>query len=306
MRRLRLLRRGLWTPQGRARNPKRLSSFAFCDQNVAWPDGGADHPLARWAGMRPRILFGDHQTQMPAIQRLIDHARFDVAFSPFDGVDYAAFDLVVPLRIDQIAPARRANADGRRRAILPDDDLVAVCDDKLAFNDRLVALGFGDHVPDLLPDPPDTYPYIRKARHGDFGDGIRLVRGPQDDRDPPPGSFCQRAVEGEDEYVLHLLRADGGIRYTLCYRYGMDSPFAIRGRQDRPRVIEPAEPGVALPLCTRILDALGFEGTGCFNYKLEAGRPMILELNPRFGGSLVGDVTNYVAAHLNALALAPA
>jgi hypothetical protein len=34
---------------------------------------------------------------------------------------------------------------------------------------------------------------------------------------------------------------------------------------------------------------------------------MILELSPRFGGSLVGDVTNYVTAHLEAIgALAPA
>ena len=46
---------------------------------------------------------------------------------------------------------------------------------------------------------------------------------------------------------------------------------------------------------------LGYEGTCCFNYKLVDGAPVILELNPRFGGSLVGDVAIYVAAHLEAI-----
>lgn len=257
--------------------------------------------------MRPHILFGDHQTQVPAIERLIDRARFDVSFAEFHGKDFAPYDLVVPLRIDQIAPARAANTGERRRAVLPSDELVALCDDKLAFNERLIALGFGECVPELLPDPPDSYPYIRKARHGDFGDGIRVVRKPEDDRDPPPGSFCQRAVEGADEFVLHMLRVDDRVRYTLCYRYDMGEALAVRGREDRPALIEPADPGSMLDICTDILDVLGFEGTCCFNYKLEGGRPMILELNPRFGGSLVGDVTNYVAAHLEAIgALAPA
>lgn len=44
-----------------------------------------------------RVLFGEHRTQVPAIERLIDRARFDVAFG-FDAADFAAFDLVVPLR----------------------------------------------------------------------------------------------------------------------------------------------------------------------------------------------------------------
>ena len=254
--------------------------------------------------MRPRILFGDHSTQMPAIDRLIDRDRFDVAFAEFESADFTPYHLVVPLRIDQIAPARAANADGRTRTVQPTTDLVALCDDKLAFNLRLVELGFGDFIPELLPDPPDRWPYVRKARHGDFGDGIRIVRKPGDDPDPPPGSFCQRAVEGEDEYVLHLLRIDGRIRYSLCYRYLMGEPLAVRGRFHAARAIEPADAGAVFGTCVDILDALRFEGTCCFNYKLERGELRLLELNPRFGGSLVGDVNNYVAAHLAALAQA--
>lgn len=250
---------------------------------------------------RPRILFGDHRTQGPAIERLIDHARFGVAFAAFDAADFAAFDLVVPLRIDQIEPARAADTPGTRRSVLPDADLVDTCDDKLAFHHRLADLGFGEVLPALLPDAPATYPYVRKARRGDFGVGVRVVRGPGEDAPPIPDSFVEAAVPGADEYVLHLLRVDARVRYTLCYRYDMGAPLTVRGEADAPRLIEPADPAPALPLCTAILAALGYEGTCCFNYKLVGGRPVILELNPRFGGSLVGDVTNYVAAHLKAL-----
>jgi hypothetical protein len=248
---------------------------------------------------RPRILFGDHRTQMPAIARLIDHDRFDVHFADFGEADFAGFDLVVPLRIDQIDRARDANR-GKRRAVLPDAALVALCDDKLLFNQRLVALGFGEAIPALLPDPPATFPYIRKARRGDFGQGCRMVRGPGEDLGIAD-SFCQRAVAGADEFVLHLLRVDGAVHYRLCYRYDMGEPLAVRGEAAAARVIEPADDAPALDPCIAILDALGFEGTCCFNYKLEGGQLRILELNPRFGGSLVGDVTAYVAAHLAAL-----
>ncbi len=253
---------------------------------------------------RPRILFGDHRTQAPAIERFVDHERFDVRFEPFATANLADADLVVPLRVDQIEPARAVNAGGRRRAVLPDRELVELCDDKLAFNLRLIALGFGDLIPDLLGDAPGIYPYVRKARRGDYGQGIRMVRGPGEEPggdEPSPDSFCQRAIVGEDEEVLHLLRVDGQVRYALAYRYVMAGALAVRGETDRPVSTVPADVTTAIGPCTAILDALGFEGTCCFNYKLEQGRPMLLELNPRFGGSLVGEVSAYLSAYLAAL-----
>ena len=250
---------------------------------------------------RPRILFGDHRTQQPAIERLIDHEQFDVAFASFDPVEFATFDLVVPLRVDQIDPARAANADGRRRAVLPDAELVDALDDKWLFHQRLRQIGFGALLPALI-EGERRYPHVLKARKGDFGQGIRIVRSAADEpAEVPPDSFREEAVEGSDEFVLHLLRVDGRVRYRLCYRYDMGAQLSVRGAVDAPRLIEPANDAAALEPCTAILDALGYEGTCCFNYKLTGEGLKILEINPRFGGSLVGDVTNYVAAHLAAL-----
>lgn len=248
---------------------------------------------------RPRILFGEHSTQRPAIERLVDGKRFDVAFGVSEDADFAGVDLVVPLRIEEFAAARGANGD-RRRVVLPAPELVELCDDKLRFNRRLVEIGFGEAIPALLPDDTDAYPFVRKARRGDFGAGITVVCGPGEDV-VAPNSFAQVAVAGADEYVLHLLRVDGAVRYSLCYRYDMGEPLAVRGAGGAARGIHPADPAPAWDTCLAVLDALGFEGTCCFNYKLDGGRPLILELNPRFGGSLVGDVNGYLAAHLAAL-----
>lgn len=249
--------------------------------------------------MQP-ILFGHHPTQMPAIARHIDHGRYAASFAPLDAVDLARFDLVVPLRVEQIAAARPAAAIGR--AVLPAPELVALCDDKLALNQWLIARGFGDTVPGLLGPQPDVFPYIRKTRRGDYGLGCRMIRAPgEDDAGDDPALFRQRAVPGAQEYVLHLLRVGGRIRFHIAYRYDMGQPLGVRGAVDRPESIVPVDPGPVLDRCAAILDAMGYEGTCCFNYKLEGDALRILEVNPRFGGSLVGVVTDYVAAHLAAL-----
>ena len=243
-----------------------------------------------------RILFGNHPTQMPAIARHIDHDRYEASFAPFDAVDLSRFDLVVPLRVEQIDAARPG------RTILPSRDLVTLCDDKLALNRWLIDRGFGDTVPELLGPAPQAFPYIRKTRHGDFGLGCAMIRGPEeDDGEDGPDVFRQRAVAGPVEYVLHLLRVRGDIRFHVAYAYDMGQPLGVRGAIDRPASITPVDPGPVLVRCADILAAMGFEGTCCFNYKLEGGALRILELNPRFGGSLVGVVTDYVAAHLAAL-----
>jgi len=41
-----------------------------------------------------------------------------------------------------------------------------------------------------------------------------------------------------------------------------------------------------LPELGAILPSLRYEGLCCFNYKMDNGVLVVLELNPRFGGSL--------------------
>ena len=252
-----------------------------------------------------RVLFGDHATQAPAIAACIDRSRYLPAFG-FDGADMLAFDMVVPLSVPQFDAAHAANRDGRVRAVLPRPDLVALCDDKLLWNRWLIDHGFAAHVPALLGDESREYPYIRKSRQGDWGAGCTMVRTPADAAALPPidpsAEFEQRAVSGEAEYVLHLLRMGGRIRFQLCYRYEMGDALAVRGQGQAARATVPDDPGPALPLCEAVLAAQGFEGLCCFNYKLQAGTVQFLECNPRFGGSLSGEVTRFLDAQWAAIA----
>lgn len=52
---------------------------------------------------------------------------------------------------------------------------------------------------------------------------------------------------------------------------------------------------------SRMLRALDYTGTCCIDYKIENGSPKLLEINPRYGASLSGDINRYLAAYLSSL-----
>lgn len=248
-----------------------------------------------------QVLFSYHPDWMIEISRHIDHSRFNPSFAPFAHVDLAAFDLVVPLTRHFYHPVRgRADV----RAIVPDAAAVAICDDKLAFARWAVEQGFGAHVPRLLEPGERTYPHILKVRHGEFGAGCWMISGPQDEPVEADGDqmFRQEAVPGAQEYVLHLLRAGEDFAYVQTYRYDMGVDLGVRGAGLAPRACTPVDPGPALAVARAMLGALDYQGTCCINYKIDdAGAVRIFEINPRFGGSLVGDITRYLESHVAAL-----
>ena len=99
-----------------------------------------------------------------------------------------------------------------------------------------------------------------------------------------PEFFRQEIVPGRHEFATHILFAKGKIVKSLNIMYEFESSSPIKG-QDRPlyQVIHGCP---YLDLFARILKSIGFQGLCCVNYKVAGGRPHILEINPRFGGSL--------------------
>lgn len=244
------------------------------------------------------ILFGYHPDWLGQIAAYIDHRRFQPSFAPFDHVDLSQYDLVVPLRIDQYVCVR--DADAPVRATVPSSPLVALCDDKLALACWMRDNGFGAILP-AFQTATRAYPHVRKARFGEFGLGTHIVHGPWDEVEDGDSHFRQQAVPGRLEYALHLLRIGGRVRYARCYRYDMGQALGVRGAALTPLDCQPVDPGPALAPCVELLAALDYEGLCCINYKIDRGVLRVLEINPRFGGSLVEDVTAYVTAHLHAL-----
>lgn len=238
------------------------------------------------------ILFGHYPSWTARIAERIDHGRFVPSFSDFVRSDPDAFDAAVPTRIEHYDQLR-----GRGRAIVPKAKAVELCEDKLALRDALRSLGFGDSLPEDVEGPGD-YPCVLKPRRGEFGADIRVLKAPEA---VPDGYYLERFVTGATEYAFHLLRAGGRTAYHQAIRYEMAEPEAIRSDANPPKTARLVDGAALLDWAERLLDAIGFEGLCCLNFKLVERQPRLFEINPRFGGSLVFDITRFTGAYCDAL-----
>jgi hypothetical protein len=245
-----------------------------------------------------QIVFGYHPDWLVAIGARIDRSRYQPSFAPLDAVDLDRFDAALPLQLDHYRELAGRDA---RKFVMPGPDVVALCHDKLALARFLQRAGFGRHVPEIY-EGEARYPYVRKPRRGEFGEGCRIVAGPDGESARDSDSFDQACVPGPIEYALHILRFEGRIRYCQLVRYEMAGPLEVRGADNKPVRGALVRGDEAASLFEPILAALDYSGTCCINFKLQDRTPMILEINPRFGGSLVHDVTRYVDAYIDALA----
>jgi hypothetical protein len=82
----------------------------------------------------------------------------------------------------------------------------------------------------------------------------------------------------------------------------MASAALVNGVKDSPLHSGFMRGCIYLDLFSEILARLEFEGTACFDYKIVNGKPVIFEINPRFGGSLCSDITGYLDAYVGSLA----
>ena len=248
-----------------------------------------------WSLARPdrsswcrRILFSPQPTWEPMIRRSFAgrHAAH-LEFAEFTQDRVRAADLVVPLSVEA---ARLLHAHPQWNVPtpmpLPAPEVVALCSDKVALNLALIDHGFGDHVPSM--QVAGRYPHMLKKRCDENSVHTHVVHGPQDaarweDCVSDPAYYTQRFVPGRKEYATHLLMRDGQAAAHLTVEYAFRSDTPIKGKDPSFHRL------VACPdlrLLVHMLRAIGYEGLCCFNFKVEDGRVQILELNPRFGGSL--------------------
>lgn len=238
---------------------------------------------------RQRILFSEVTKERATIERSFRLTPHEIHFGDFRPEMLSNFDLLVPLlyvgsvrRLDELRPFI-----GHSRLPIPSRSAIDICDDKLAFHERITASGLSEFVPrvdsDLAP------PYVLKGRWGHAGDHVHLVLDRNDEPALPPNSdpahyFRQELIPGRYEYSVHILFISGRIRRALCIEHDMTRDMTVKGplRPSRQRIVRCRE----LPLFARILTALEFEGLCNIDFKLRDGKPIVLEVNPRIGSSL--------------------
>lgn len=199
-----------------------------------------------------------------------------------------AYDLIIPLTIEDIVfldtdPDRYKN----NLIPIPDIEAVKLCDSKILFNNFLLQNGYGDYIPAV--GKMSGYPFILKKNIDVWGSNCHIIRNSRDnekhiDKINSSEFFCQEIVTGNYEYATHILYLDGAIQHSLNMEYYFDNAIPIKGQESFSALTITSCP--YLELFDSILKLIKYEGLCCFNYKIKDGRPLILEINPRFGGSL--------------------
>lgn len=260
------------------------------------------------------VRFGQKPDWEPAISRALDTRRYTPQFGP-PGGEGPAPDLFVPLCLDDYRRLAGLPQAARPLCLAPAPTTVALCDDKLEFNRFLIAEGFGAHVPPIIAAPPRHFPVHLKARHGEWGVGVTAIADQAAYEAAAHAlatgrAFLQADVPGRTEYALHALAQDGRLLWHGLMQYEMapapagsapDRVAYVKDRDCPPRTSRFTRTCEHIGLFSAILARLRYTGTACIDFKLTAAGPMIFELNPRPGSSLMGFVTEWLDAQMDAL-----
>jgi ATP-grasp domain len=216
--------------------------------------------------------------------------RHTVEFGPITLENAAKYDLVIPLSFaDQNEIRGWPSGMSNRIMPIPSEECVRLCDNKYELNLALDDAGFGRYIPKMANGLPLPLPYILKKRVGEWGIDCTMILNRQDERAVleklnDPEYFCQEIIPGPFEFATHILFVGDKIMKSLNIMYAFDSEFPIKGQHVNVyRVIHRCS---YLKLFRAILRTIGFQGLCCVNYKVANGQPYLLEINPRFGGSL--------------------
>lgn len=235
-----------------------------------------------------RILFSDKQDWKDAISKGFLRSPHTASFGEISARTVQQYDLVVPLTIEDLKLLNQVRSllDGNPIPI-PSLESVALCDDKVLLNQALIENGFGKFVPKM--GGALGHPFILKKSIDAWGANSHLIADPHQERAftgslAHPDYFSQQFIAGPIEYATHIVVKDRKIVSSLNIKYVFDSDTPIKGK-DQP-IYKQLCGCPYLALFASILGAIGFEGLCCFNYKVQDNQPFILEINPRFGGSL--------------------
>ena len=169
---------------------------------------------------------------------------------------------------------------------IPDTECIKLCHDKYRFAKNLIEMGFGENIP--LIDDNLSFPFILKKKLDSWGQNTHLVKNDLQYQTllktiQKEDYYCQACVLGRFEYATHLLVVNKKIVHSLTIQHLFSSESAINGKEDRISGIVSCK---HLDIFTRILNSIDYEGLCCVDYKIRNSKPMIFEINPRFGGSL--------------------
>lgn len=235
-----------------------------------------------------KILFSNRPVWEKNIRIGFRPTKHELTFSDFTLENMDDKDLLVPLTMRDLKFLSGHKSIFENNLIpIPSIDSINICDDKYLFYQTLSKNGFTQFLPKVSSSLP--YPYILKKKVAEDGDNCYIISNHDKEEEFKPKIssdeyFCQEIIKGTTEYATHILYKDGRIVSSLNIKYDFDDKTPIKGKD---KFISRKICGCPhLELFSSVLKSIGFEGLCCFNYKETNNHPFILEINPRFGGSL--------------------
>lgn len=245
-----------------------------------------------WSHLLPerklKILF----SREPDLEKTIKDGFYDtphvIAFEAFPPRNIRDYDLIVPLTMPDLKYLNEVrNLMIDNPIAIPSMESILLCDDKYSLNESLAANGFGYFVPKM--GSALTYPYIMKKRIDLEGKNSHLIFDKQQepvfsDISTHPEYFSQNFIKGSYEYATHILFKNQRIVHSINIEYKFNTETPIKGKDKAIYTMICHCP--YLDVFAAMLTSIGFNGLCCVNYKVCDNHLFLLEINPRFGGSL--------------------
>lgn len=261
------------------RVPSRITNELFLEYKIF---------QSRFVKGKMKILFSDKPAWECSIKKGFQYTKHEITFGELATKNLKDYELIVPLTIQDLKYLNEArNLIINNPIPIPSMESLLLCDDKYLLNKTLMAKGFGSIIPRM--EGALAYPYIVKKRIDEWGVNSHMITDIQQEHIfsdilANPEYFSQEVITGPFEYATHILFKDQKIVCSINIKYVFKSEIPIKGK-DNPIYIKICRCPY-LDVFSSILKVIGFDGLCCLNYKVVDNRPYILEINPRFGGSL--------------------
>ena len=231
-----------------------------------------------------------------SIRRYLRWTKHEIVFDDLKRIDSQSVDLVVPLGMaDMEFVAQNRDEFGNYLLPIPNQETIGLLNDKGKFSDWLLNSKYKKHA---LQEKRDL-PFFLKPVTGAWGEGCHAVTSQADfDKHKQliqsDDFICQELVYGDTEYATHFMLNNGEVLNHLCIEYRFDSDTPVKGVGNIVSKVIARDK--FLPEWKSMLLDIKYSGICCLNYKVSDGVPKLMEINPRFGGSLAEFFFSFIYA----------
>ena len=205
-----------------------------------------------------------------------------------------ALSVVIPL-LENHALKLHGQLPNNFVGLFPSPNSIAILHDKKIFIVFLQEKKLDKFMPKIYRDIHSAqFPIVIKQRNlmagygvasvNSLGDYLHIINTPHwQNKD----IILQSFVPGRLEYATHAMCAKGRILWHVTFSYRIKGACPIKGEFSRVITRLSKSNSNLMKILKIIVADLNYDGPLCADYKIVSGIPIIFEINPRFGGSLM-------------------